>query len=129
MDKYEIVKEFVFDSAHRLPGKKIYGKCSSIHGHTYHMFIKLGSNTLKHGMVINFVDLKTIVNKFIIEDLDHKFLNDVPWLNKVTTCENMSKTIFDRLKIGLVKVPKSKHIKLLEVKLYETPTSCAIYRG
>jgi len=126
--KYSVTKEFIFDSAHQLPGKETYGKCSNIHGHTYHLFVTVGSNELKDGMVINFAELKSIVNE-IIEELDHKFLNETPMLNhRVTTCENMSESIFNQIKVKLGIRKNNERVKLLEVKLYETPTSYGTYK-
>jgi len=122
--KYEITKEFSFDAAHQLEGKEIYGKCSNVHGHTYKLFITVGSEFLINGMVINFVELKSLVSD-ILEDLDHHFLNDVNWLTRPTTCENMVKDIYEEMG----RVLGSKNAKIVEVRLYETPTSCAVYRG
>ena len=125
--RYEITKEFSFDSAHQLPGREIYGKCDNVHGHTYTLFVTVGSNILTDGMVINFVRLKEIVNP-LIEMLDHTFLNDVDLLREeVTTCENMSREIFDYLNDKLAQ--ESPHVFMVEVKLYETPTSACSYRG
>ena len=78
-------------------------------------------------MVIDFNDLKEIVNEEIIEDLDHHFLNEVEWLDGVEpTCENMAQKIYERLSPIL---NDSGHLRLVEIKLYETPTSYTTYRG
>jgi len=123
--KYAITKEFSFDSAHQLPGEEIYGKCANVHGHTYKMFIEIGADVLQDSMVMNFVQLKNIVNDCILEDLDHHLLNNVIWLSQPTTCELMSEDIFNRLTKRL----NDGRVKLLEVKLFETPTSSCTYRG
>ena len=122
-----ITKEFTFDSAHRLHNKKIsdeenrniFDKCNDIHGHTYHLFITI-SGKEENGMIMNFVDLKNIVHKNIIEIFDHKYLNDcVEMKGKLTTCENMSEIIWDLLINDLLMY----NVILEEIKLCETETS------
>lgn len=130
--KYEITKEFTFDSAHFLAkscaekSETVYGKCASMHGHTYHLFVTVGSETLIDGMVMNFVNLKTAVSQ-LLDDVDHKVLNNVVWLKSLkdeVTCENLLEVFWGRLKKLL---PKT--VKLVELRLYETPTSYGEYRG
>jgi len=128
-----VSKEFTFDSSHRLNNnskskrwnKKIFGKCNNLpsHGHSYKLAITVeGEPNSDTGMVINFVDLKEIVNAVIIEKYDHRFLNDV--INGITTCENMAKIIYDALYIPLYNF---NGIELYSVILYETATSWATY--
>lgn len=135
--KYEITKEFVFDSAHCLSVKdilehvdeeksrQVYGLCHNVHGHTYRLFVTVGSEALQNGMVINFSELKSIINDRIIKDVDHQVLNDVVWLlDCEPTCENMLERIWSRLVDRVM-----GDVKLLELKLYETPTSYGVYKG
>lgn len=83
-----------FDAAHHLPNYE--GKCRNMHGHTWTVTVELtepvDSNT---GMVMDFKDLKEIVNK-IITDLDHKVLNGMIML---PTCENLTIYIYNKLKL------------------------------
>jgi 6-pyruvoyltetrahydropterin/6-carboxytetrahydropterin synthase len=127
--KKTITKEFKFDSAHRLynpkltddENKKIFGKCYNLHGHTYHMFVTV-SGKETNGMVVNFVDLKNIVNEYVVDKFDHQFLNETSELkNIITTCENQINVIWKLLDKPL----KQKKITLEEIKLYETETSYA----
>jgi 6-pyruvoyltetrahydropterin/6-carboxytetrahydropterin synthase len=130
--KYKITKEFSFDSAHRLGDtykiknkEKIFGKCSQLHGHGLKLFVTVGSNDLIDGMVVNFVELKKIVQEKIINELDHKFLNEVSWLKgSEPTCEIIIEKIWERL---VYQFPD--RIELIELKLYETPTSFCVYKG
>jgi len=132
--KKTITKEFEFCYAHRLVNKeltdeenrKIYGKCfEDIHGHNAKLFIKVASQE-RNGMIINFNDLKIIVNNYILELFDHHFLNNLKIMNnKTTTCENMIDVIWDILEKKL----KEVDVVLEGVKLYETPTSyCELER-
>jgi 6-pyruvoyltetrahydropterin/6-carboxytetrahydropterin synthase len=128
-----ITKEFQWDCAHRLHNGNltqeenvcVFGKCHNTHGHTYKMFITVGrlDNSLVNGMIINFIELKKIVNELIVERFDHTVLNDDPLYSdgRLTTCENQIDDIWDLLDIPLQKIG----ILLAKIKLYETPTSYA----
>jgi 6-pyruvoyltetrahydropterin/6-carboxytetrahydropterin synthase len=109
-----ITKEFSFDSAHKLNWHK--GKCKDLHGHTYKLYVTIKGNINKNGIVIDFIDLKNIVNKKVIDILDHKYINSII---KNPTAENISIWIWKQLE---------KELNLYEIKLYETPTSYITYR-
>lgn len=129
--KKTITKEFKFDSSHRLnnpdlsgeENKKIFGKCNNLpsHGHTFRLFVTV-SGEEKNGMIINFTDLKKIVNEKVIDIFDHHFINDLICMKgKITTCENIIEVIW-----GLLESPlKNVNVRLTKLKLYETDTSCA----
>ena len=110
-----ISKKFRFESAHKLEDYK--GKCENLHGHSYVLHVTIEGNIEKHGMVLDFHELKDLVNKYIIDRLDHTFLND---LVPVSTCENIAVWIWNEL---------ASCLKLHEVKLFETEDSWVIYRG
>lgn len=111
-----IAKEFTFDSAHKLSWHN--RKCKNLHGHTYRLQVRVKRNLNKKGIVLDFGDMKEIIKIDIIEKLDHRYLNDII---KNPTVENMCLWIWKRLK------PKIKG--LYEVRLWETPSSFAIYNG
>ncbi len=81
MNDIKITKEFTWCMAHMLANHK--GKCRNIHGHTYKMQVEIGRKTgdiiqnpgeTDHGMVLEFNDIKDIINRVIIDKLDHAFL-------------------------------------------------------
>ncbi|SNR17759.1 6-pyruvoyl trahydropterin synthase family protein [Tenacibaculum jejuense] len=78
MSKIRITKKFTFETAHALYGYD--GKCKNIHGHSYKLFVTVigepisDTNNPKYGMVIDFGDLKKIVNKEIVDEFDHSTL-------------------------------------------------------
>ncbi len=111
-----VAKEFVFDSAHKLKWHK--GKCKNLHGHTYKLQILVEGKLNKQGIVIDFGDMKKIIKREVIEKLDHRYLNEII---KNPTAENISIWIWEELK------DKIKDLK--EIRLWETPTSFAIYNG
>lgn len=61
---------FAWSASHLLPG---HYKCSRMHGHNYVMNIEIESDTLKNGMIIDFVKIKKKVREFI-EKYDHRLL-------------------------------------------------------
>ncbi|WP_075343349.1 6-pyruvoyl trahydropterin synthase family protein [Tenacibaculum agarivorans] len=75
MNTIRITKRFTFETAHALYGYD--GKCKNVHGHSYKLSVTvIGSpiddtNHVKYGMVIDFGDLKKIVNKEIVDVFDH----------------------------------------------------------
>ncbi len=91
-----------FSSAHRLAhpdltdreNAAIYGVCSnpSFHGHNYKLEVTVaGDPDPATALVANYLDIKQIVQKEIIDKVDHKNLNiEVPFLaGKVTTTETL----------------------------------------
>lgn len=75
MSKVRITKEFSFETGHALYGYD--GKCRNVHGHSYKLSVTVigtpinDSNHVKHGMVIDFTDLKKIVKEEIVDPYDH----------------------------------------------------------
>lgn len=116
----EIYKEFSFDSAHFLPNVPEGHKCKQMHGHTYRLRVYVKGNPgEKNGWLIDFKELKEIALP-IIDQIDHKLLNDVPGLEN-PTAENLAIWVWDRLKPLL---PMLDHIELKE-----TATTGVIYNG
>lgn len=62
-----------FDSAHRLMNYD--GKCSNLHGHTFHLKIRFAASELREdtGISYDFSDLKSLVNA-VCNMVDHKVL-------------------------------------------------------
>jgi len=73
--KIRITKLFSFEMAHALENHD--GMCQNIHGHSYKLRVTIlgeptsNCNSPKEGMLMDFFDLKNIVNKHIIEKYDH----------------------------------------------------------
>jgi 6-pyruvoyltetrahydropterin/6-carboxytetrahydropterin synthase len=80
-----VFKDFKFSAAHHLciPGHK----CSTMHGHNYRVRIECNGKADINGMIIDFHEIKRQVDP-IIEQLDHKLLNEV--LPHGTTSEHIS---------------------------------------
>ena len=116
----DIYKEFSFDSAHFLPNVAEGHKCRNMHGHTYKMrvFIK-GKPDPHYGWIMDFKELKDAIGP-IIDQLDHKLINDIPGLEN-PTAENITLWIWNKIKPLLPLLNK--------IELYETPTTGVIYSG
>ena len=78
MPTLRLTKQFRFEGAHALTGYD--GKCRHIHGHSYILYVTVKGTpsnpdgTPKSGMLIDFTDLKRIVNDHIIDVFDHSLI-------------------------------------------------------
>ena len=76
-----ITKEFNFETGHALYGYD--GLCKNVHGHSYKLSVSLigtpiaDPNNVKFGMVLDFSDLKKIVNETVVEPFDHSTVLNV----------------------------------------------------
>ena len=125
----KIAKEFHWEMGHRLP--EHFGKCKNIHGHSYKMIIELEGSVEPTGMVMDYYDVKQIINP-LVEELDHAFLvykddkEIIDFLQRVkskhmivdfqSTVENICTYFLHRIK----KVNFPPNINKLRVKIYET---------
>ncbi len=112
-----VTKEFKFDAAHFLTD--YHGKCEKLHGHTYKLHVTVKGDVKEDGMVMDFVELKKIVNERVISKLDHSLLNDTI---DNPSAENIAIWIWNRLK-------DISGAKLYEIKVWETDTSFVTYRA
>ena len=127
--------------AHALPCHA--GPCKNIHGHSYVLSVTVfglpvdDQNRPDYGMIMDFGDLKKIVNDQIVSVFDHalvlsqesseslkselnkNFLNTL-WVNYHPTSENLLIDFVDRLQSQL---PPT--VMLHSMKLRETATSLA----
>lgn len=138
--RVRVTKRFHFEMAHALRCHD--GLCANIHGHSYVLDVTLSGSPRreadhpKDGMVIDFAELKQLVNKVVINELDHALLlherdrsqvvpghamfgrvRFTPWQ---PSCENVLLDIVERLRRALPD-PHS----LDAVRLQETATSWA----
>ena len=66
-----IYKQLTFDSAHRLD-LPYESKCNQLHGHRYKIEIWISGEPNRNGMIIDFSEIKNVINNF-----DHIYLNDI----------------------------------------------------
>lgn len=126
-------KEVTFDAAHRLSFHK--GKCYNLHGHTYKLRLTLACEDLENDMVLDFYEIKKILNE-VVERYDHttmlyegdekncKLFDTMSKLGLRVllfpyepTVENMAKNFMTFF--------KQKGLPVIKVTMFETPTSYA----
>ena len=91
-EKVKIYRSYRIHSARYLPNLEDGHKCKTMHGHTFNITIYLdGPINDKTGFVMDFFDIDKVVEKEIINKIDHKVLNDIEGL-KNPSSENL--TIF-----------------------------------
>ena len=113
-----IVKRFTFEAAHFLPG---HPKCGQVHGHSWIVKISV-KGEIKNHMVIDFHNLKALVDSYVIDKLDHKLLNDI---FEYPSCEEISVWIWEQLEKPL----QLSGVELQRIKLCETSNNCFAYYG
>ncbi|MFI3288959.1 MAG: 6-carboxytetrahydropterin synthase [Rikenellaceae bacterium] len=142
MAKVRLTKEFSFEAAHAL--EDYDGACRQIHGHSYRLFVTVLGEPIadqtvsSYGMVIDFGDLKRVVNEQIVSRLDHALVlrrsalsdrvidgigyiySNILLTDYQPTCENMLIDFADRISQHL-----PSGVVLYSLKLHETATSFA----
>lgn len=108
--------------------RRVFGKCSNLngHGHNYTLEVTVkGDVDRKTGFVIDLKELKDILNREVLDALDHRHLNkEVPeFAHQIPTTENIAIAIWQRLQ------PKLKIAQLHRVRLYEMPDLFVDYYG
>lgn len=132
---YNITKAFHFSYGHRLMDYD--GKCRFLHGHNGVLEVDIQSENLDHrGMVMDFSDLSGIIKKWLNAHIDHKMIlaKGDPLVNPLQeigeplylveenpTAENLARHIYQQT--------RALGIAVSEVRLWETPSSCATYRA
>ena len=116
---HQLEVEYTFAAAHRLPRHP--GKCRNMHGHNYKLQVVLrGEPDQEQGLVIDFGDVDRIVQERVLSLCDHKTLND---FLENPTAENIASWLWERL------AANPALAGLHEVRLWEIPTACVVYRG
>lgn len=120
-----VTKIFKFEACHHLPHYD--GACHNLHGHSYKLEVTVGgkvetsTTNPKCGMIVDFKDLKKIVNEVAVDKYDHSYLND---FFPNPTAEIMVKQIATDI---ISRLPRN--VYLVSCKLWETDTSYAEYNA
>jgi 6-pyruvoyltetrahydropterin/6-carboxytetrahydropterin synthase len=99
------------------------------HGHNYTLEVTLsGDPDPATGMIFDLKKLKDIINRTVIEPMDHRFLNyEVPPFDRIVpTAENLAVEIWNRLAPHFRNGGRSR---LHNVRLYETDDLYVDYAG
>jgi 6-pyruvoyltetrahydropterin/6-carboxytetrahydropterin synthase len=129
-----ITKIFHFEAAHRITDYR--GACRHLHGHSYKLEVSISVDEMGEGdMLMDFKDLKELVNESVIRPWDHALLlkdnegnhadfdqlvGKIYWMKTEPTAERMVLWIANKLAKGL-----PAPVQLTGLKLYETAGSLA----
>jgi len=133
--KVELGRRYRFSASHRLhtahlseeENCRVFGKCNNRYGHGHNYVVEVsvsGDVDPATGMIANLADLDAFVQHQVLDEFDHKSLNeDVPaFRDRVPTTENVCIEIFQRLK----SFPKAK---LERIRVEETGKNSFEYAG
>ena len=109
--------------------RAIYGAAANPHGHGHNYILEVsleGAPDPVTGMVFDLKALKDVLNREVVDPMDHRFLNyEVPPFDKVIpTAENVAIEIWRRLQPSF-----SGDVRLKNVRLYETEDLYVDYAG
>jgi 6-pyruvoyltetrahydropterin/6-carboxytetrahydropterin synthase len=136
-----LTKIFHFEMAHAIDGYN--GVCKNIHGHSYELHVTVGSDDKEQdfipapGFVLDFKELKQLVNTAVIDMFDHQLVLSKNYIAKhphVQTQENLvlweAEPTAENLLLYMQRVIRKSlpaEMKLTELKLYETKNSFATW--
>jgi 6-pyruvoyltetrahydropterin/6-carboxytetrahydropterin synthase len=132
---HRVTRAIEFCYGHRLLDYE--GKCRHLHGHNGLLEVDVDADDLDElGMVVDFGDVRDLVKGWVDLNIDHRMVlwrrdplaavliemgEPVYVLDENPTAENLARHIFLRV--------SERGLRLSEVRLWETPSSCATYRG
>jgi 6-pyruvoyltetrahydropterin/6-carboxytetrahydropterin synthase len=135
VQRYQVTKVIEFAYGHRLLDYD--GKCRYLHGHNGVVEVDIDAEALDRlGMVVDFGQVNDVVKTWVNDNLDHRMLLSradpvVPVLQDMNeplflmdenpTAENIAKVIW--------RAAHAAGLKVSEIRLWETGTSRATYRG
>ena len=70
-----VTRTFSFEAAHRLDWHP--GKCRNLHGHSYRLDVSVEGALDANGVVLDFDTLQDVVQSQVIDEWDHRDLNEV----------------------------------------------------
>jgi len=108
--------------------RRIFGKCNNPygHGHNYTLEVTVcGDVDPRSGFVLDLKDLKEVMNREVLDAMDHRFLNkEVPeFADQIPTTENLAIAVWQRLR------PHLQVARLHRVRVYEVDDLFVDYYG
>jgi 6-pyruvoyltetrahydropterin/6-carboxytetrahydropterin synthase len=153
MTTCQISKEIEFDAGHRVQAHG--SKCRNPHGHRYRLKVTCEGEIVNEagspddGMLVDFGDLKVLMTTLVHDVLDHGFIHEdtdplgfalrqtgtklgddwrIIEFPYAPTAENIARWSWEQL-AGPLESRFREGLRLVEVAVWETPTSVAYYRG
>jgi len=135
MNTVRLTKRLEFSASHRYHNpawtdernKAVFGKCNNPHGHGHNYLLEVtvaGAVDPATGMVVNLYDLKTVLERVLVE-FDHKNLQaDTPYFTgRIPTTENLAVVLWDRIAEQL------QGAQLVALRLFEEEDLSVDYQG
>lgn len=135
MPTYRVTRTVHFCYGHRLLDYD--GKCRHLHGHNGVLEVDIEGEQLDGlGMVADFTLVRDVVKEWVDANLDHRMVlcrrdPAVPLLEELgeplylldenPTAENIARHVYEQA--------HGRGLMVAEVRLWETPSSCATYRA
>ena len=129
----ELTRIYHFSAGHRLENPDLsaeenaalYGPCHRPHGHNYYLEVTVaGRPDARTGMAVDLGRLDAVVNRSLLERVDHQTLEAVPELRGVvTTGESLARAFW-----GLL-APALSGIALRRITVVETAKNRFAYEG
>ena len=105
-----VTRAFAFEAAHQLPWHP--GKCRRLHGHHYRFEVTVEGPLDENGVVIDFDQIRNVVQREVIDRYDHQHLNG---LIQNPTAELIAGEVWKHL--------EAAGLPLTHLRLWETPDS------
>lgn len=123
---YYLTKEFKFEAAHQLQDHD--GKCARLHGHSWIAKVTVCGRDVQHTgpkreMLMDYGDLKALVQPIVDEYLDHWFLNDT-LQSTAPTSEYIARWLYHRVESRI----HDSNLVVHAVRIEETCTSSCVYQ-
>lgn len=121
---FELKVKTHFAAAHQLT--MVGQKCENLHGHNWNVEVYVSGERLNPaGVLVDFGDIKAAVRD-IMEDLDHKFLNEIEAFSTIQpSSEQIAIYIAGRLQKVLER--EQPGIRVSRVSAWESADACATY--
>ncbi len=120
MDRAEIVREFTFEAAHRLPNVPDGHPCGRLHGHSFRAEVSvIGPIDESMGWVVDFGEIDAAIAP-VRARLDHHYLNEIEGLENPTS-EMLARWLWRQLAPSVA--------GLTAVVIHETCDARCVYRG
>jgi 6-pyruvoyltetrahydropterin/6-carboxytetrahydropterin synthase len=103
-----VTRSFRFEASHQLPWHA--GKCRHLHGHGYRLDVTVEGPVGEHGIVVDFADVRDVVEREVVARYDHRHLND---LLENPTAELLAHEVWKSL--------EAAGLPVVAVRLWETP--------
>jgi 6-pyruvoyltetrahydropterin/6-carboxytetrahydropterin synthase len=129
----EVTRVYHFSAGHRLANPALspeanaalYGACHRPHGHNYYVEVTVaGTPDPETGMAVDLGALDAVVQAAVVDQVDHRLLEEAPGLaGVITTGESLARAFWDLLAAAL------PGTRLARVSVVETAKNRFEYRG